>query len=116
MAKNFVRPGETLTVTAPADVASGAGVRIGTLVGVAVHAALSGQPVEIATVGVFDMAKVSAQAWTVGQAIYFVPGSGLVTNVAGTGNVFIGVAVAAADNPSGIGRVRLNGSFPAATT
>jgi predicted RecA/RadA family phage recombinase len=104
-----------MTVPAPANVASGEGVRVGVLFGVAVRAAQSGQPVEIATRGVFTLPKVSAQAWTVGAAIYWAGASGCTT-VAGTGNILIGVAAAVADNPSATGLVRLNGAAPAAQT
>lgn len=47
--KNFVQPGEVLTVPAPAGgVASGAGVKLGVLFGVAQGAAAEGAPVAIA--------------------------------------------------------------------
>lgn len=116
MTKNFIQRGETVSVPAPADVISGALVRVGVLVGVAQHDAASGDPVELDLTGVFDVPKTSAQAWTVGAAIYFNPTSGEATTATTAGNVFIGAAVAAAANPSAIGRVRLNGSAPTATT
>lgn len=114
--KNFIQPGESLTIPAPADVLSGAGVKAGVLFGVAQHDALSGADVSIATTGVFTLAKTSAQAWTVGAAIYFIPGTGLCTTATTTGNLLIGTAAAAAANPSATGDVRLNGSAPAAVT
>lgn len=114
--KTFIQPGDVVTVAAPANVLSGAMVRIASLVGVATHGALSGQPVEIAISGMFTLPKVAAQAWTVGIPVFLVPGSGLVTSVAGTGNLFIGVAMAAAADPTPTGVVRLNGSLPAAVT
>lgn len=114
--KNFVQPGAVVSVPAPADVVSGQLVKVGVLCGVAVHSALSGQPVEIAVDGVFDLAKTSAQAWTVGAAIYMVPGTLQCTTAATAGNLLIGVAIEAAANPSATGRVRLNGAAPAAVT
>lgn len=116
MAKNFIQPGCTISVTAPADVTSGALVKVGVLCGVAQHDALSGAAVEIGLDGVYDLAKVSAQAWTEGAAIYMVPGTGLATTASTTGNLFIGAAVASAANPSATGLVRLNGAAPAAVT
>lgn len=116
MAKNFIQDGRTLTVTAPADVVSGALVKVGVLCGVAQHSALSGAPVSIDLEGVHDLAKTSAQAWTQGQAIYMVPGTLLCTTATTTGNLFIGVAAEAAANPSGTGKVRLNGAAPTAVT
>lgn len=112
--KNFVQEGDALTVAAPADVLGGALVTSGVLAGVAVHDALAGQDVLIEIEGVFDLAKTSAQAWTLGAAIYLIPSTGLCTTATTVGNLLIGVAAAAAANPSGVGRVRLNGSFPGA--
>ena len=50
-------------------------------------------------------------AWSVGNPIYAISGTGVLTNVAGTGNYLVGVATAVAANPSATGRVRLNGSL-----
>lgn len=116
MAKNYVQAGEVMTVTAPADVSSGEGVKVGVLFGVAMADAVSGDPVAITTRGVFTLPKTSAQAWTEGAAIYWNNGSGVCTTATTSGNLFIGVAAAAAANPSATGVVRLNGAAPGATT
>ena len=107
--KNYVQPGDRVGVPAPANVASGAGVLVGSLFGVAVAAALSGEEVQISVEGVFDLPKVGSQAWTVGALIYWTGTA--ATNVAST-NKLIGVAVAAVGAGAGetIGRVRLNGA------
>jgi predicted RecA/RadA family phage recombinase len=114
MAKNFLQQGDTVTIVAPRDVVSGELVTRGMLSGVAQTSALSGAAVEIATRGVYTLAKTSAQAWTVGAAIYTIPGTGVCTTATTAGNVLVGVAMAIADNPSDKGIVRLNGSMPAA--
>lgn len=114
--KNYAQPGDVLTVAAPADVASGALVVSGVLAGVAITDALEGANVEIATRGVYELAKTSAQAWTVGAAIYVIPTTGVVTTATTAGNLLLGVATAVAANPSATGFVRLNGSAPAAVT
>jgi predicted RecA/RadA family phage recombinase len=106
--KNFVSPGDMITVTAAADVASGDGVLAGTLFGVAATDAASGAAVEIKTHGVFTLPKTSAQAWTVGAAVYWDADDKVCTTTS-TDNTLIGKAVAVADNPSGTGLVRLNG-------
>ncbi|WP_323041141.1 DUF2190 family protein [Gemmobacter sp.] len=116
MAKNLIQQGHVVSVTAPRNVNSGEMVTVGVLSGVAQHDALSGAAVEIVTEGVFELAKTSAQAWTVGAAIYTIPGTGVCTTATTTGNVLVGVAMAVASNPSGTGIVRLNGSAPAAAT
>lgn len=105
--KNFVQPGRTLSVTAPADVKSGDLVIVGSLFGVAFADATSGNAVEIGTEGVFELPKTSAQAWTEGAKIYWIAADKAATTVA-SGNTLIGHASAAAANPSATGTVRLS--------
>lgn len=114
--QNYVQPGDVVTITAAAAITSGQLVNAGLLVGVAGGAAAIGEQVEIKTRGVFELPKTSAQAWTVGAAIYMIPASGLCTTATTAGNILIGVALAAAANPSATGTVRLNGAAPAAAT
>jgi predicted RecA/RadA family phage recombinase len=106
MATNFVSPGETLTLAAPATVASGAGVLIGSIFGVAQGDALSGALVDINTQGVWTLPKVSALAIAVGDVVYWDDTAKLVNKTA-SGNTRIGLAVSAAANPSATVRVRL---------
>lgn len=117
--KNFIAPGNTLEITAGADIASGAGVRVGLLFGVAAGAIANGAQGIINLTGVYELPKVSAQAWTQGAAIYWdhdASGGAVATTATTAGNILIGVAAAAADNPSATGMVRLNGAAPAAAT
>lgn len=113
--KNFVQPGDQLTVAAPYNVNGGQGVLIGQLFGVAFSDALNGASVDIATVGVFDMAKPSQAIFTVGAPVYFDTATLTVrsgndddSNSAGTNEVCIGVAVAAAGAGQTTVRVRLS--------
>lgn len=110
MASNLKQDGEVMTVAAPAAKSSGDGVLVGSMFGVAVADAASGADVAIATRGVYTLPKVSAQAWTVGALIYWDDSAGQCTTTS-TDNKLIGVAAAAAANPSSTGEVRLNGSF-----
>lgn len=105
--KNFIHPGDMITVTAPADVASGDIVEVGKLVGIACTDAKSGTPVEIKTSGVFTVKKTSAQAWTVGAALYVASGSATTADGSGS-NTPLGHAMAPAANPSATGVVRLS--------
>ena len=108
--KNFIQPGDIVTVQAPANVASGDGVLVGTLFGVAAVSALSTKPVEIKTNGVFVLPKTSAQAWTVGATLYWDNTNKCCTTADGSGaNVKIGKALAVANNPSATGTVLLDG-------
>ncbi len=108
--KNYIAKGEVVTLTAPYTVTSGACCKVGSIVGVATADAASGATVEAAVSGVFDLAKVSAQAWTVGAPIFW-DDSAKLTTTTSTSNTLIGVALAVAANPSATGRVRLNASF-----
>lgn len=105
--KNFVQSGRTMTVTAPAAVASGDLVVVGALFGVAFTDADSGDPVEIGTEGVFELPKTSEQAWTQGVKVYWDAANKCATTTAST-NTLIGHATAAAANPSAFGTVRLS--------
>ncbi len=108
--KNFVQNGGVLTLAAPYDVAAGAAFKVGSIIAVATSAALNTATVEGSVAGVFDLAKVSTEVWTVGLKVSWDDTAKLVTSTA-SGNTLVGVAVAAAANPSATGRVRLNGSF-----
>lgn len=108
--RNFIQDGRVLTVNAPYDVTSGKGILVGALFGVAACSVADGAEAEIVTEGVFDLDKVPAQSWTIGQAVYWDDTAKVCTSVA-TGNTRIGVAIGDASNGSHYGCVRLNGSF-----
>lgn len=107
--RNFIQKGETLTVSAPYDVASGGGVLVGKLFGIACFDAKAGDDVEIKRTGVFDHAKTAAQAWTVGADVFWDNTAKVFTTTSTGGNTLVAKAVAIAANPSDIGRVVLNG-------
>ena len=108
--KNFIAVGNTLTITASADVASGDGVLVGSLFGVAAWGAASGEQVEINLGGVYDLPKAPSQAWTVGARVYWDAANARCTTAAAS-NTLIGAATIAVSAGAGeiIGRVRLNG-------
>ena len=110
--RNYIQPGHAITLLAPYDVVSGAGLLVGSIFGVASGDALSGAEIETQLIGVVDLAKVASQAWTAGAKVYWDNTAKRVTNVA-SGNTLVGTG------PNGehrhadeiVGRVRLNGSF-----
>ena len=106
--RNFIQPGGVLTAVAPAGgVVSGDFVLIGALFGIASTSAAEGEQFELANEGVYELPKVSAQAWTMGALVYWDSTAKNATTTAST-NTKIGVAVADAANPSATGRVLLN--------
>lgn len=110
--KNYVQPGNTLSLTAPYAVTSGDGLLVGSVFGIASADAALNDPVEAALTGVFDLTKVGSQAWTAGAKVYWDDTNKRTTSVA-TSNTLIGVATEAVAGGAGdtIGRVRLNASF-----
>jgi len=108
--RNYVQPGENITVTAAATATSGQGVLIGNLFGIAAGDAAIGEDLDLVTVGVFAMPKVSTDVLAVGDAVYWDDAAKLVTADDASGaNELIGLAVTAAANPSGSVNVRLHG-------
>ena len=96
--KNYIQDGDTLTVTAPAAVASGDFVQVGRIRGIAVTSVDSGAPVELKTTGVFSIPKTGTEEFaTVGLPVYVVlSGNGVktVTTASTTANVLVGINVA----------------------
>lgn len=114
--KNVVQQeGTMITVTAPSGgVVSGRGVLIGTLFGVAAVTADAGASVEIATEGVFTLAKTSALAIAVGDRVFW-DDTNKVVNKTLSAQVCVGVAVSAVENPSATVNVRLGAVLAAGT-
>lgn len=109
--KNHVQPGHVLTfIGAAGGHLSGDLVVIGSMFGISTGNVSEDAEGELALGGVYALPKVSAQAWTQGVKLYWDATAKLVTSVS-TANTYIGVAAAAAANPSASGWVRLNDSF-----
>jgi predicted RecA/RadA family phage recombinase len=110
---NFVQKGETITVTAPYNVSSGGGVLVGSQFGVAANDATSGATdLEIATVGVFNIAKTSALQISAGDVLYWNDTTKVLTKT--TSDVGpVAVAVADAANPSATVSARLTAGYSA---
>ena len=110
--KNYVQPGNIVTLTAPYAVTSGDGLLVGSVFGVAAGTAALSEAVETALVGVYDLKKVASQAWAPGDRIYW-DNTARQTTKTLTSNTLIGVATEAVAGGAGdvVGRVRLNGSF-----
>jgi predicted RecA/RadA family phage recombinase len=112
MSTNYVQAGETLTLTAPYARSSGQGALVGSLFGVATADVENAAEGEFATEGVYTLAKTSAQAWTVGQKIYWDNSNKRLDSDSTVGQL-VGVATAVAANPSSTGTIKLLGNAPA---
>ena len=91
--KNFVHRGEVLSLTAPYDVLSGAGFKIGTIFAVASGDAVSGAAVEGQVKGVVRIVK-DASVFAQGDLIYWDDTAKKATSTVGS-NLLIGNAEAA---------------------
>ena len=111
--RNYIQCGETLTLAVPYDVSAGDGFLVGSIFAVASTDADydASENTEGVREGVFSLAKTSAQAWTVGQKIYW-NNSTKKCDTDGAVGILVGVAAAVAANPSSTGYVALNGAVP----
>ena len=96
--RNFVQPGDNLTVPAPEAVVSGGVVIVGDLKGVAAHDADANADVTIATRGVFELPN--GDTFTPGAKVYWDAANNLAKTTA-TGNTLIGVATESTSGPGG---------------
>ena len=113
--KNFVSSGDVLPLTPSAAVASGVGYLFGAgLFGVATNDVAAGAVGEFKTEGVVEIAKTSALAIAVGDRLFWDPDAKVV-NKTGAAQLCVGVAVAAAANPSSTVLMKLGQFLPAST-
>lgn len=116
MATNLILSGDIVTVTAPYDVVSNGGVKVGSKFGIASYTALSGASVEIMMEGVFDLVK-DTSTFSDGDDVYWDDSAKKATSSTSS-NILIGSACitqpSATDALGGVSgnatvRVRLNG-------
>lgn len=105
--KNYVQPGDMITVKATSRVRSGQVVVLGNLKGIAAGDAATGEDLTIATVGVYDCPKSKDEELVLGALAYVVDGSVVAAAPEGTEAVTIGTLVASAATGSTSCRVRL---------
>ena len=104
--KNFVQNGHVITVLTPAGgIASGEGMIIGNIFGIAACSAAVGDPVELP--------KATAAVLTVGARVAW-DNTAKNINVPGTGRFPVGIATEAAGNGTTSVTVRLDGVGTAA--
>jgi predicted RecA/RadA family phage recombinase len=109
MAKNYVQPGDVVTLTAPSGgVASGAGVVIGNLFAIATGAAAEGEQFEGQVTGCWRLPKAAGQI-AEGAAVWWDATPGEVINTSAAGAYPIGTAIAGAATDDTSVVVRLSG-------
>lgn len=105
---NYVQPGDTLDLTAPAGgVISGQAALYGALFGVASVSALEGQKLAVQIEGVFTLPKATGAGLTEGQKVYWDDTAKKITGTA-SGNTLVGHAVEVAASAAVEVAVRLS--------
>jgi predicted RecA/RadA family phage recombinase len=111
----FVQEGDVLDLDPGATVATGTGCLFGAaLFGVAAVDAVSGTASSFVVRGVVTIAKTSALAISVGDRLFW-DATNKVVNKTSTAQQQVGIAVAAADNPSSTVKMLLMPALPVAT-
>jgi predicted RecA/RadA family phage recombinase len=109
MTTRYVQAGKVLDFTnAGAAIASGAGVLVGTRLGVALTAIPAGATGSVQICGVFSMPKLGTDNMTQGALVYWDSANARLTTTA-SGNTLAGVAAAAAGAGVASVSVLLNG-------
>lgn len=107
MAATFVQPGNIIEFVAPTGgTTRGTPVLIGNILGIPADTVLVTESVNLQVGGVWSSTKVSAQAWSQGDPIYWDDAAAKLTTV--KAGLYVGVAAADAANPSSVGSVLLS--------
>ena len=112
--QNYIQNGHVITVTTPAGgILSGERLIVGNVFGVAAYSAAEGDPLELATTGVYKLPKATAAVLTVGARVAW-DNTAKNINVPGAGRFPVGVAIEATGNGITSVAVRLDGVGTAA--
>jgi predicted RecA/RadA family phage recombinase len=105
---NKIKSGATVTIPAfGSDVAVGAVVLAGSILGIAVNAIKSGDDLVLNTIGEFEsLPKATGETWSYGDALYWSSANGNFTKTSAS-NKLAGNAVAAAASGDIVGSVRI---------
>lgn len=107
--QNYLQNGHVITVTTPAGgITSGDGLIVGNIFGVAAYSAAEGDPLELATTGVYKLPKATGAVLTVGARVAW-DNTAKNINVPGAGRFPVGVATEASGNGVTGVAVRLDG-------
>jgi predicted RecA/RadA family phage recombinase len=109
--KNYIGKGDSIYIIAPFNVVSGQPLKVGNIFGFIGAPANAGDKVALHVVGEYSVTKVTAQAWGVGDVVYFDNDLKNFANTNVSGSIKAGVATEVALNPSTTGKIRLNGAF-----
>lgn len=108
--KTYIQNGHVITVPTPSGgVASGEGLIVGNIFGIAAYTSAEGDPVELGTTGVYQPPKATAAVLAVGARVAW-DNTAKQVNTPGAGRFPIGIATEAVGNGITSAAVRLDGS------
>lgn len=107
--QNFVQTGDVLDLDPGVDVPAGVGHLFGSVFGVAAVDAVGGMPSSFVVAGVVAIAKTSALAVDVGDALYW-DATAREVNKTTTDQQQVGIAIAEAANPSATVQMLMRGA------
>ena len=104
--RNFLQAGSNLSIPAQAILAAGDVVLAGDIIGIAAGDAAIGAIVDVATTGIFTLAKTSTDTFAVGAKAYWVVATKKITSTSAS-NTHIGTVTEAAGNGAATAKVRI---------
>jgi predicted RecA/RadA family phage recombinase len=109
MADNYFGTGDDVSYTnsGSTTIASGDAVALTGCIGVAMADIAAGAVGTLKTRGVFLITKTAGEAWTLGQQLYLIAATGVLTTTAGS-NIAAGKAWAAAESADTTGYCSIN--------
>jgi predicted RecA/RadA family phage recombinase len=108
--RNYVQAGDVIAAIAPYALASGQGVLVGSMFGVAAYDAANGALANIKRKGVFDITALTADTGTVGAKVYWDDTARRLT-VTAAGNTLVGCLALAKAGTDATARVLLDGAI-----
>jgi predicted RecA/RadA family phage recombinase len=116
MTTTFIQPGNVVEKAAPAGgITAGQGMLYGVSgFGIALNTAAATFPVQLATTGIFTIAKTSALVISDGDRLFW-DNTNKVVNKTSTAQTCVGIAESSAVNPSPTVLIRLTAATPAGT-
>lgn len=108
MSSKYIAPGQIIEVTAPEAVSADEVVQVGQIVGMAIHSADNGDPVQLGVVGIYTFPCKSTDDIAQGDLLYWDTANDELTSTA-SGNLLVGYAVAASGSGTATVDVKLTG-------
>jgi predicted RecA/RadA family phage recombinase len=107
--QNYIQNGHVITVPTPTGgIASGEGLIVGSIFGIAAYSTAEGDPLELAITGAYKLPKAITAVLTIGARVAW-DNTAKNINVPGAGRFPVGVATEAAGNGITSVAVRLDG-------